>query len=72
MKVIYVNRTNGCYVRNVKKRQATNDMNKRMITGGEIGDKVFQDNEVKRASDLLKNITISSKPKVSKKFISLI
>lgn len=71
MKVIFVNRTNGSYVRNIR-RHTTNDMNKRLISGGEIGDKVFQDNEVKRASDLLKNITISSKPKVSKKFISLI
>lgn len=43
--------------------------NKRLIVGGEIGDKVFKDREVKRATDLLSDLRLS-RPKVPKKFIS--
>lgn len=43
--------------------------NNRIVVGGEIGDKVFKDREVKRATDLLSDLRLN-KPKVPKKFIS--
>lgn len=43
--------------------------NKRIVVGGEIGDKIFEDREVKRATDLLSDLRLS-KSKVPKKFIS--
>lgn len=43
---------------------------KKIILGGAIGDKVFEDNVVNRATENLKNLRVS-KPRFPKKYISL-
>ena len=44
--------------------------NKKIKLGGQIGDKVFEDNVVRRATENLKNLRVS-KPRFPKKYISL-